>query len=265
MSRHQYKRPPVVEAICQFQMLPGDDLHFHLPSRLHERLIETYPGTPQVRQEVQPDVRGGLSEEGSPEVQAKYKLTQKILLRSLDGTRFIAISPNELSVHTLPPYDGWSSFRTRIADVLRVCGEQVITRLASRVAVRYINRISLPRYDIPLETYFRKAPEYPAEVPVVGLTRFFSRIECEYEDQPIRLTMMFSDVYPKPIDSPAVMLDLEVAWEFQGQGLVMSAALPNIEDLKERLSVAFEKSLTDEARRLFDVDQVGAVHLPTRD
>jgi uncharacterized protein (TIGR04255 family) len=243
-----------VEAICQFQLLPTEDSPVRLPSRLHERLNATYPGTPQVRQEVQPDVRGGVSEDGIPEVQAKYKLTQKILLRSEDGTRFVATSPNELSVHTLPPYDGWDAFRTRIADVLRIFGEEGTTRLASRVAVRYINRISLPRYDIPLEAYFKRAPEYPEELPVVGLTRFFSRIECEYKDEPIRLTMMFADVHPKPVDSPAVVLDLEVAWESQGQGLDVTVALPIIENLKEKLSVAFEKSLTDEARKLFDAD-----------
>jgi uncharacterized protein (TIGR04255 family) len=254
MARHQFKKPPVVEAICQIHLVPTEELHLRQLARLHERLIARYPGRPQEQQDVQPELTGGLSAEGILEIQSKFKLARKTILRSEDGTRFVAISPNELSIHTLPPYDGWEAFRERIAEVLSAYSEPESPRRAHRVAVRYTNRLSLPVYDTPLQTYFTKAPEYPEGLPVLGLTSFFTRIECEYPDQPIRLTLSMTDVQPRPVESPAFILDLEAAWMNREEPLAVTEALPKIEDLKERVSVAFEKSLTDEARRVFDAD-----------
>jgi hypothetical protein len=105
-----------------------------------------------------------------------------------------------------------------------------------------------------LSTYFTKAPEYPDGVPVLGMANFLRRIECVYPDQSIRLMIRMADVEPRRSDSPAFILDLEVAWANWPEPLAIGAALPKIEDLKERLSVAFENSVTDEARRAFDVE-----------
>jgi uncharacterized protein (TIGR04255 family) len=254
MARHRFKRPPVVEAICQIRLLPTQELHLRQLARLHERLIARYPGRPTERQGVQSELTGGTSAEGNAEIQSKYTLARQTLLPTADGTRFIAVSANEFSVHTLPPYDGWDAFRERIVEVLGVYAEAEIPRLAYRVAVRYTNRISLQVNSAPLETYFTRAPGYPAGLPVLGLNSFFSRIECEYPDEPMRLTLVLTDVQPSPVELPAFLLDVEAAWMNKEEPLVVTEVLAKIEDLKERVSVAFEKSLTDEARRLFDVD-----------
>ncbi len=63
-----------------------------------------------------------------------------------------------------------------------------------------------------------------------------------------------ADVGPKRVEAPSFLLDLEVAWANTLEPLALAAALPKIEDLKEKVSVAFESSLTDEARRSFDVE-----------
>jgi uncharacterized protein (TIGR04255 family) len=192
--------------------------------------------------------------DGSPEIQARYRISRKTLFPSEDGSRFVAVGANEVSIHTLSPYDGWDPFRERIGQVLVACGEAEAPRRAFRIAVRYINRVPLPAYNIPLSTYFTKAPEYPDGVPVVGMASFFSRIDCAYSDQAIRLMIAMADIEPKRVESPAFVLDLEVAWANSPEPIAIGAALPRIEDLKERLSVAFENCVTDEARRAFDVE-----------
>lgn len=87
-----------------------------------------------------------------------------------------------------------------------------------------------------------------------GMQRFLSRVECLYADPSISLTIVMADIEPKGIQFPSFILDLEVAWANSTGTLAISAALPLIEDLKERLSVAFENCVTEEARREFDVE-----------
>ena len=89
---------------------------------------------------------------------------------------------------------------------------------------------------------------------MTGMTSFLSRIECEYPDEPMRLLIVMANVEPKLVASPSFILDLEVAWANRVEPLAVAEALPKIDELKERVSVAFENSMTDEARRAFDAD-----------
>jgi uncharacterized protein (TIGR04255 family) len=254
MGRHQYKKPPIAEAICQIQLLPIARFNVAELARLHERLFAMYPAQTSERVTVQGESTGVMSVDGSPEIQSNYKVLRKTLFPSEDGTRFVAASANEVSIHTLIPYDGWGPFRERIAQVLRACGEAGGPGRVFRIAVRYINRVPFPAYGVPLNTYFTKAPEYPEGVPVLGIASFLSRVECLYPDEAVRLMIVMADVEPKNIEGPAFILDLEVAWASWPYPLAFAEAFPKIEDLKERLSVAFENCVTDEARRVFDVE-----------
>ena len=122
MARHQYKAPPVVEAICQIQLLPSGWLEFPQLARLRQSFSKMFePGKPKEQESVESELAGGFLADGTSEIQAKYKIVRKTLFPSEDGTRFVAVSLNELSVHTLAPYDGWDPFRERIAEVLNVC------------------------------------------------------------------------------------------------------------------------------------------------
>ena len=87
-----------------------------------------------------------------------------------------------------------------------------ISGRAYSIAVRYINRVPFPADQIPLSTYFTKAPEYPEGVPVTGMTNFLSRMECGYPDGSTRLMIVMGDVEPKQVASPSFILDLGVAW-----------------------------------------------------
>lgn len=254
MPRHQYKRPPVAEAICQIQLAPTDGFSILQLAHLPASFSAMYPGKPKEQQTAQGDFSGGFSEDGAAELRSHFKIVRKTLFPSEDGTRFVAVRANELSIHTLSPYDGWDPFRERIAGAIHACRDVHPLGRAQRIAVRYTNRVSFPAYNVPLNTYFTKAPEYPDGVPVVGMTNFFSRVECEYPDDSIRLVILIGDVGPKRIESPTFLLDVEVAWANSLEPLAIAAALPKIEDLKEKVSVAFESSVTDKARRAFDVD-----------
>jgi uncharacterized protein (TIGR04255 family) len=253
MGRHQYRRPPVVEAICQVQVVETDAPEIPRLARVYERLMASYPAKPLTRQTVQNAVNAQLSVEGDPEVMSRLKVGRKVLFSTKDGTRFVAVSSNEVSVHTLPPYDGWDGFRTRIGGALDACGEADPSGRAYRIAVRYSNRVSLPGYKVPLSDYFTRAPEYPEGIPVAGITSLFSRIQCEYPHEPIELVLIMAAAEPRAVDRPSFVLDIEVAWVNRDAPLAISALLPIVDDLKEKVSVAFECSLTDEARRAFDV------------
>ena len=195
-------------------------------------MLNKYAGKPREQQSVESEWEGAVAPDGSPEIRSKFKIVQKTLFPTENGTRFVAVSANEVSIHTLAPYDGWDAFRDRISDVLSACGDAGRRESASRIAVRFINRVSFPSYNVPLGTYFTKAPEYPEGVPVVGMTNFLSRVECEYPDDSIRLVLVMADTGPKRVEAPYFLLDLEVAWANTPERLALAAALPKIEDLK---------------------------------
>ncbi len=202
MARRQYKNPPVLEALCQIQLMPATGFNVGELNLLKSRLLNKYAESPENSNPLRVNGRVRRSHPTVPRNTIEIQdCAENSLFPTENGTRSVAVERERGLVSTLLPYDGWDAFRDRISDVLSACGDAGRRESASRIAVRFINRVSFPSYNVPLSTYFTKAPEYPEGVPVVGMTNFLSRVECEYPDESIRLVLIMADVGPKRVEA----------------------------------------------------------------
>ncbi len=247
--KKRYKNPPIEEAVVEFLFVPGQEWDLTIPGKLHEHheIKRQYPGKPRTQKFVtESAVQTGP---GQP---LKMAVREGIRIQLVDdlGQNLISLGTDVLSVNLLRPYpeDGWESFRPRIETALCAYSEVAKPIGVSRIGVRYVNKIVLPKNQIKAGIYFQHNLPSGTGLPntVAG---FISRVEYAYDDS-IKLILTQATV-ESPEGQLALLLDIDVIWEStEAKGLDETIALVN--DLHHREGEAFEAIITDAARQLFN-------------
>lgn len=250
MTRHKYNNPPIEEALCEFRFAPGPAWNLTVPGLFYEKIKDAYPGEPQQQNLIQAEVQIGQVPANS-EVALRQGMT-KLLFQSADAKKLVGVGYDLLSIHSLRPYEGWESFGPRINESFQAYLEVAKPVGVTRIALRYINRIAISANQaIQLNEYFTIYPQLPDGVPG-NISGFLNRTESIYEDIPIRLAIILSDVVG-PVEEAVFILDLEASQDWVEKPLAVEEALSNLHELKQREGQAFESLITDRARELFDV------------
>jgi len=170
MRRRRYERPPIEEALCDVQFEPSEPLDAtSLLLRLHDLLKTEYPG-PTRAQTVQSVTIAGQNTDIREQL-------ARIQVLGADRTRLIGVGQNALSVNVLKPYPGWDDdFRARVERALSALQKAALPKHATRIGLRYINRISVPSSQVRASDYFSNIgpDEY---VPDGALGPFLKRLE----------------------------------------------------------------------------------------
>ena len=245
--RNKYKNPPIEEAVVEFRFVPGQEWDLTIPGKLHEHpdIKSQYPGKPRTQKLLEAAFQAGS---GQPPNLAVREGVGRIQLVDHGGRHLISLGSDVLGVNILRPYDGWEQFRPRIEAALRAYSEVAQPTGASRVGVRYINKIVLPGREINIGTYFRyglpSVPGLPSK-----MAGFMSRVEYIYNDA-VKLLLTRASV-DAPEGQLAFLVDLDVIWEgAEPKGL--DRIMEVIDDLHEREGEAFEAIITDAAREVFN-------------
>ena len=244
IERRIYQKPPIAEAVCEIRY-SSEDWDPTIPGRMQERLSGRYDGKPQEQRLLQADMRHVDAPDG-PGVEIQGLQQNRIQLRDLSEKRILSIAENAISVSDLEPYSGWEAFYGRIEEAIRMYHELVPSLNVTRIGIRYINRISVSEDPVNLSDYFRVSPQLPDGLNV-KMYAFQSRSESRYEDGP-GLTVTFAS------SEGAFILDLD-AWLDSEENMSLEQILDTICDLRDRERFAFERSITDQARDLFDKNE----------
>ncbi len=120
--RRLYANPPVVEAIALFQWSTPLDWTFTTPGVFFEALRDIYPEEPRAQAVVQAGLFAkedsgstGLASGANTSFEMRSG-PQRILFSQSGGSRLLGVSPNDVSVHGLPPYEGWEALDERLRD-----------------------------------------------------------------------------------------------------------------------------------------------------
>ena len=244
-----YPHPPIEEALVDFHFLPGPEWDLTLPGKLHGHpaIRDAYPGKPRQQliygAALQPRVQQPHSVEMRPSL-------GRVQLVNADGTRLVTLAPDALSVNVLRPYDGWLAFRPRVETTLRAYWEVAAPEAVMRIGVRYINRIVIADPSASAHTYSHCAPP-----PVPGLPErtdeFTSRVVYGYEDG-VKLILTQATLAPQD-GVRALLIDLDMVWEAAAPeaGLTLDEVMGTVDRLHEREGLAFEATITAEAREVF--------------
>jgi uncharacterized protein (TIGR04255 family) len=246
--RHQYKRPPIVEATFECHFEPSESWSLGSPASLFENLKPDYPAEPIIVSAGNLEVK---AEEGvaSP----SFKLVpqaQRYQFASLDGQHLVRIGRDALSVHQLAPYPGWEAFRARIIQGVASYIEIAKPRRVGRISLRYVNQINLGTGPVELSHYFSIPFETPEGLDFT-VSSFFLRFEAIRSDG-IKLIQSFASL---PGETVSVILDLDLIQEKPDISAEFAiGVMREVDSLREIEREAFESAITDKLRETFDAN-----------
>jgi uncharacterized protein (TIGR04255 family) len=244
MSRpvRRYARAPIAEAVIEIRTQLADDVDLDQIAAVYEREAERYPK------------KGSRFESQvvfSPSQQPSTTHTVTgYQYHSADGKQVFQARLDGFAHSRLAPYEGWESFRDearRLWDVYRDIAAPVS---ATRVAVRYINRLDLPLPVADFEDYLCTVPKLSPGLPQ-GLTGYFMQLQIPQEDLDAMLILNEGIVPPPAPDLASVVLDIDLHRDVSlppGDEKVWAF----LDDFRWRKNEVFEACITDAMRRMID-------------
>ena len=183
------------------------------------------------------------------------------MLVTEDGTRMIGIGPDVMSVHMLRPYQnpaapetiGWDEFQPRIEQALRAYWDVANPQGVSRIGVRYINKLSIPKQAESVKAYLKKFVEcVPPNIPSFPGTMDNLASRFEYtcpDDMKLALSQHLVNAEDGQFE---FFLDIDVFSNTADEPIDQGAALEKTGQLKEQENQIFEALITDRAREYFN-------------
>ncbi len=236
-----YKNPPIEEALVEIRFEPANS-DPTLSGKVHEQPdIKTfYNGTP--KRALLQTIQAG------PGRLPALALQELVHLPNADGTRLLILGPNVLSISVLRPYDGWEKFRPRVEAAWNALVAVAGPKTATRIGIRYINKIVVPVMEIELGKYLRFGLTVPNGIDG-HLEGFLDRAEFVHGDG-VKVLLNHQSVQDAAGKS-GFLIDIDVIAENLA-GDTIQAVMAKVDDLHAREGKVFESLITDDSRRLFD-------------
>ena len=172
-------------------------------------------------------------------------------LSKSDDSRVLQIRHDGFAYSHMAPYTDWDTFRAEAYPLWLRYKEACPGALATRCAVRYINRVDIPGKTIEIEDYFKLHPEIPDSLPqpdVVGMTMM---LQMPQSDLGCMAVINQSQVPPIQPDHVAVLLDIDV-FRLAIETWTDSELWEFLDKLRLRKNEIFEGCITDRMRELID-------------
>jgi uncharacterized protein (TIGR04255 family) len=250
MVGEAYDKPPIEEAICQFNFADRLQWASNIPSHLFDRVRDLYPAMPTQQQVLQANLLPAPSTD-MPEL--SLAANERVVFADQSGLSKLSVSAEAIGIHRVRPYIGFDEDMLPrinrdlplVLDVLEISGS------FKSVSVRYINKIEIDSPNLELTEYFT---HWDADnVLPAGfdgtVTAFFYRTTAQEQAQPLVLTLNFGSLVA-PKDKAAFVLDIDLVYNFE-EPADTSEALSQIVEIKRTENSIFESLVTDRARDLF--------------
>jgi uncharacterized protein (TIGR04255 family) len=236
-----------MEAIIDFRVKAHPSFRSEAFASLQTQLSSRFPKMDEYRG-LQATF-GMIQGRGQPPVVQDLGL-QGYVFKTSDEKTIAQFRVDGFTFNRLRPYTSWEELFPQALDLWylysRVSGPEVITRLA----VRYINRITLPAGAITFETYLRAAPVIPLELPQ-SISSFLTRVTISDPQTVIAAHVTQALEANTPEQHLIVILDIDAykQSEFAIDDPMIERTLQQLRDFKNQI---FFNSLTEETLRQFE-------------
>ncbi len=241
----RYKNPPIVEALCEFQFIPGQPWDLTIPGLIYEKIKEKFPNKKQqqmMHMQFKPTDKG--LEHKLESVPPRMQFLNK------DKTILVQVGTDLLSINLLKPYTTWNEFRPLILKNLRVYRNIAKPKGIKRLGLKYINKINIPKKTIELTEYFKFYPYIPEELPQIKIN-FNIRVEIPYEKNRDILLLTLASTTPSKEGELSIILDLDYVMIIP-EKITFKDIIKWIDKAHHNLENAFEECITDKTRILFE-------------
>jgi uncharacterized protein (TIGR04255 family) len=241
----KYKNPPIIEALCEFQFIPGQPWDLTIPGLIYEKVRDEFPDR---QQQIGIGVQFRPTEKG---VEHKVEpAPPRIQFYKEDKTALIQVAPDLLAVNQLKPYPTWSKFKPMILKILQTYREVTNPKGFKRVELRYINKINIKAESVELSEYVDFYPYISRELPQLH-TSFISRVEIPYLNNRDRMFITIGSALPESPDTLSIILDIDYIMA-KPEAIPMEAIEEWIEQAHSAIEKAFECCIKDKSRILFE-------------
>jgi uncharacterized protein (TIGR04255 family) len=242
--RHKYRKPPIAEAICEFQFRGAREWDWTIPGLVYQEIRAEFP---QKRQEkafeiniapkegrIQQNVGGGLS---------------KMQFLREDGSAMVQVGPDLLAINVSPPYPGWEAFEALIQRQFEIYVKIAQPIGFKRIGLRFVNKIVFPTAGIETTEYFHYYPRLPQTVEQMH-GPFSMRVLHTYEGERDVLILQMGHVKPNG-ENLAIALDLDY-YLAQPEKVELAKGLEWVSVAHDKIEAMFEACITDKTRHLFE-------------
>lgn len=240
----KYRNPPVVEALCEI-FFSDSQWDSTLPGVFYEKIKDDYPRKKELQQI-------GVEVSVSKETQASKvsRGNTRIQFFNKDGSQLIQVEKDLLVVNQLRPYPKFEEWKPVVDKMLDVYWRLARPKGIKRIGTRYINKIAIPAATFKMEDYFGLYPEVPKSLSDIH-GRFMMRLEIPPKNKGHNLVITFGT---SVADSPGTSAELLDIYDIYAPAELLSADSIDryIEKAHENILMAFENSITDKTRKLFD-------------
>jgi uncharacterized protein (TIGR04255 family) len=241
--RRKYKKPPIAEAICEFQFKGTKEWDWTIPGLLYQEVRDEFP---QKRQENAFEIN--IAPQIGKVQQSVGSLSKLQFLRE-DGSAMVQIGPDLIAVNVLTPYPGWETFDALIKRQFEVYRKVAQPTAFNRIGLRYVNKIVFPTEEIETTDYFNYYPKLPKTVEQRH-GAFSMRVLHTYAED--RDFMTFQMANTKPLNGLlTIVLDLDY-YLAKPEALEIERGVEWVSHAHEKIEDMFEASITDATRKLLE-------------
>ena len=245
--RRKYRRSPIVEALCELYF-EGSEWDDTVPGQFYDQIKAQFPIKRQ--REIQ-EAHVMLSTAGEASAGVK-RLPPWMQFVASDESRFIQIGQDVLVVNQLRPYPHFEDWEPLIYSSLETYRALAKPKGIARLGLRYINRVVIPHTQILMEDYFTVYPQLPKAMGDMH-GRFMIRVDLPSRQGEHGVLITFGSAPAEKPNEIAHLLDLYDIFKPE-QPLTFDAVKAQVTIAHENIEAAFEGSITDKLRTLFEVE-----------
>ena len=248
MIQKHYSKAPIVEAIVDIQVKMAEGFSHEAFNAVHSKLSDSFP-TKLPIQMVQMGMEPDAQAEGNLQFSSS-KTDLGLWLTNKDNSRILQVRENGFTYSHLPPYTSWEVLRAEAYEAwgifVELCNPQIVTRCA----LRFVNRIEIPKPSIELHDYFYLYPEIPKGIPQ-DVSGMFMQLQMPQKDLEGIATINQAVAEPTSPGTVSVLLDFDL-FQVREYAPEDEAIWHYLDKLRDRKNELFEACITDETRRLID-------------
>ena len=242
--RRSYRRPPIIEALCEFQFEPSQPWDGTFLGPIYDKVQPVFP---KKRPVDTLQVQFGLPGHEAPSPSVVSEPGSMWFVRG-DEKVLMKVGPDVISVHHLQPYSDWETLRGYIERALDAYRQAVRPRGVRRVGLRYINRLEVPGQNVAIGDYLFAVPSIPEKLPQ-QFSRWVQRVEIPYARLRGILALQTGSIHEEDQEDSAFLLDLDFSTSpFEAKPL--ASAVEWVERAHDEVERAFEACITPRARQL---------------
>ena len=243
-ARRRYKKPPLAQAICEFQFRAANEWDWTIPGLVYQEIKSEFP---QKRQEKAFQINIA-PKEGRIEQNLGGGLSKMQFVRA-DGSAMVQVGPDLLSINVSRPYPGWEGFDGLIRRQFEIYTKIARPSGFKRIGLRFVNQIIFPTDRIEITEFFHYYPKLPESVEQLH-GPFAMRVVHLYEGERDLLNLQMGNIGPKE-DTMVMSLDLDY-YLAQPDKVELERGSEWVSLAHDRIEAMFEACITNKTRELFE-------------